>query len=353
MSNEYGIKGSQMKRMLTFDDVALQPRFNNVDNRAEPFLGTNLTKHIRMAIPIVASGMESVIGEELADILLKAGSKPIFHRFAPIEQVQEWLHKYQNHCVISWGVHELDKLIELVKTHPSPAGVCFDIAHGHSIKMQRAIGEFKSKYPTIDVIAGAVCTERGFYDLVQWGADGIRVGIGPGASCTTRTVTGFGAPQFSAIQECSEHARVFKVPLIADGGIRNSRDCVLALAAGADCVMMGKLFAACEESAAEKRHMDSQGMASDVSQNLYSNDCLVARYKGQASASYQREGRIPEGEEGWVPVTGPAAKLLAELEMSIKSGLTYAGARTIEELQKKAKFVEVTPTYHDEMSTRF
>ncbi len=339
--------------MLTFDDVALQPRFNNVDNRAEPFLGANLTKNIRMGVPIVASGMESVIGDELADLLIKGGSKPIFHRFAPIEQVQEWLTKYQNQCIISWGVHEIDTLIELVKTHPSPAGVCFDIAHGHSIKMQRAIGEFKSKYPSIDVIAGAVCTERGFYDLVQWGADGIRVGIGPGASCTTRTVTGFGAPQFSAIQECSDHARTFKIPLIADGGIRNSRDCVLALAAGAQCVMMGKLFAATKESAAEKRYLAPNGMTYDCSQKQGQSFVHVARYKGQASASYQREGRIAEGEEGWTPVSGSAVNLLNELTMSIKSGLTYAGAKTIEELQQKAKFVEVTSTYHDEMSTRF
>lgn len=342
-----------MQRMLTFDDVALQPQYNEVNSRSEPFLGSRLTNRLRVGTPLLASGMETVIGDKLADVLVKHHSYPIFHRFAPVEKIAEWIEKYNKRCVISWGVTDNDGLKDLImKSTVPPAAVCFDVAHGHSLKMRRAIETFKGRFPGIDVIAGAVCTERGYYDLARWGADAVRVGIGPGSSCTTRSVTGFGAPQFSAIRACAETAKQIHVPIIADGGIRNSRDCVLALAAGADTVMLGKLFAACTESAAEKAYSDGK-MIYSLQQEEYSNYHKVALYKGQASATYQKEGRMPEGEEGWIPVTGSASNLISDLESCIKSGLVYAGARSIEELQRNAVFVEVTHSYHDEMSTRF
>jgi len=342
-----------MERMLTFDDVALQPRYNNVNSRTTPFLGSMLTRNLRTGSPLLASGMATVIGEELADVLLHHHSIPIFHRFAPVEQIAKWLDKYGDRCIISWGVNDNDGLKELLmQSSVAPKAVCFDIAHGHSLKMRRAIETFKRNFHNIDVIAGAVCTERGFYDLTQWGADAVRVGIGPGSSCTTRSITGFGAPQFSAIQACAKTSKQVHVPIIADGGIRNSRDCVLALAAGASTVMLGKLFAGCHESAAEKREITKVvNYETGPKEHLTGN--WQARYMGQASAFYQKEGRMPEGEEGWIDVTGSASKLISELEGCIKAGLSYAGAKSIEELQEKAEFVEVTHSYHDEMSTRF
>lgn len=164
------------------------------------------------------------------------------------------------------------------------------------------------------------------------------------SACTTRSTTGFGVSQFSAIQDCSEIANRFKVPIIADGGIRNSRDIVLALAAGASTVMIGKLFALTYESAAQKRNTDFQ---------------VYAKYRGQASKDFQDEARgglkkgtVAEGEHFWAPVEKSAQQLIDELLGGLRSALTYGGARTISELQRKAEFVEVTPTYQSESSVR-
>ena len=138
-------------------------------------------------------------------------------------------------------------------------GVCVDIAHGHSDQMMRFVEQLKRSHGEKQVIAGNVCTAMAYHDLVNAGADAVKVGIGPGAACTTRMVTGFGVPQFTAVRDCAEVADKLRVPLIADGGIRGSRDIVLALAAGASTVMIGKLFALTEESAAEKRRSRETG----------------------------------------------------------------------------------------------
>jgi IMP dehydrogenase len=366
-----------MKKMFTFDDVALMPFYNNVDSRTEPSLKTLLTKDIQIDTPILASTMDSVIGPELAGVLSNRGSMPIYHRFTISDQMVKWVDSHDNgKCFISWGVNHIESLIDTIErcVHP-PLGVCFDVAHGHSLKMKQAIEEFKEAYPsTIKVIAGAVCTKVAIHDMAHWGADAIRVGIGPGSCCTTREVTGFGAPQFTAIQECAEVAKRLKIPIIADGGIRNSRDIVLALAAGASTVMIGRLFAATNESAAQKKQdlcLNCLGGGIDINLDLAAKlynghldpkcihcegtghlEGVKALYKGQASEDYQQEGRVPEGKEGWLPVTGSAHELLDRLEGGIRSGLTYGGARTIEELQDHAIFTEVTATYQEEMRAR-
>jgi IMP dehydrogenase len=241
----------------------------------------------------------------------------------------------------------LEIIHELYKTS---ANVCFDIAHGHCERMLKAISETKQMYPNVQIIAGNVCTPQAVHDLHTAGADAVKVGIGPGAACTTRSVTGFGIPQFTAIQECARMGQKLRIPIIADGGIRTSRDIVLALAAGASSVMVGKLFALTEESAAEKRGSPTNGM---------DNVPLYAKYRGQASEDFQKDyfgglksGTVAEGESFWAPVSGPAKNLIETLCGGIRSGLTYGGARSIAELQRKAEFVEVTRSYHDEMAVR-
>jgi len=336
-----------MKRMLTFDDVWLQPFFNNVDSRTEPNLGTLLSKDCFIETPLVASCMESVIGDELADLLIERGSAPIFHRFTTKKIIREWIQKYTYKAFISWGVNDIDNLLALIKESGSrPRGVCLDVAHGHSVKMERAIKTLKDANSALEIIAGAVCTKIAVHDLAGWGADAVRVGIGPGSACTTRSVTGFGTPQFSSIQECATVGKRLKVPIIADGGIRDSGDIVKALAAGAQTVMIGKLFAATTESAAQKR-------AGRVVRSIGRTDQeMLALYRGQASEVFQRQGLVPEGKEGWIPVTGSAKDLMDQLEAGIKSGLTYGGARSIQELQEHATFVEVTSSFQAEAGTR-
>ncbi|KAG6559925.1 Inosine-5'-monophosphate dehydrogenase [Candidatus Rhabdochlamydia oedothoracis] len=331
-----------IKNAYTFDDIALVPQFNNVPSRTEPSLETWLTKKLKMSQPILCSNMDTTIGEDLAPILLQEGSIPIFHRFVSFKIQKEWVEKYTDKIFISCGIQNIDQTRQLLDL--GAAGVCIDVAHGHSDRMFYFIQELKRTHPDKEVIAGNVCTAMAYHDLVNAGADAVKVGVGPGAACTTRMVTGFGVPQFTAIYDCAKIAEKLRVPLIADGGIRNSRDLVLALAAGASTVMVGKLFAMTEESAAPKRD---------------SSNGREAKFRGQASADFQtdfygglKDKTVAEGIDFWGPVSGSAKELIDSLLGGLRSGLTYGGARNIKELQRKAEFVVVTANYLGESCPR-
>ena len=301
-----------------------------------------MTRSTRVGMPLVPANMDTVIGDDLADVLIANGAFPIFHRFTEFEIQQSWVDKYPEKTYISAGMHQSNQISDLLQR--GARGVCIDVAHGHSEQMLRFLEQLKRDFPDKECIAGNVCTPMAYHDLVNAGADAVKVGIGPGAACTTRLVTGFGVPQFSAVRECAEIAAKLRVPLIADGGIRGSRDIVLALAAGASTVMIGKLFALTEESAAEKR--DGAG-------------CQEAKYRGQASEDFQNDFygglkamTVAEGTDFWAPVSGSAQTLIDDLLGGLRSGLTYGGARTIAELQRKAEFIEVGPAYIDESRPR-
>lgn len=334
-----------MRRAFTFDDVALVPQFNNIPSRTEPNLDTWLTKTRKLGMPILAANMDTVINEEMADTLLHYGGLPIFHRFTDFETQKKWVQKYEARTFISCGIHHLDQTRALLDL--GAAGVCIDVAHGHSEKMFRYIEEIKRLCPDKEVVAGNVCTPMAYHDLVNAGADAVKVGIGPGAACKTRVVTGFGVPQFTAIYECAHIAEKLRIPLIADGGIRSSRDLVLALAAGASTVMVGKLFALTIESAATKRKTE------------HSSSGYEAKYRGQASEDFQqdfygglKDKTVAEGIDFWAPVSGSVKQLIDNLLGGLRSGMTYGGARSIKELQRKAEFVEVTPSYLPESHPR-
>ncbi len=322
-----------MKKSYTFDDVALVPQFNNIPSRVEPSLETWLTRNIKVHIPIVCANMDTTISEPLADILIAEGTYPIFHRFTPFENVLAWVRKYKEKTFISCGLQKVDETKKLLDE--GAVGVCIDIAHGHSDRMLKFIQDLKASHPNKEIIAGNVCTPIACHDLILAGADAVKVGIGPGAACTTRMVTGFGVPQFSAIESCAKITQRLRVPLIADGGIRNSRDVVLALAAGASTVMIGKLFALTKESSAPKRNND-----------------IEAKFRGQASEDFQncfygglKPKTVAEGVDFWAPVSGSAKDFLEGLYGGLRSALTYGGARSIKELQRKAEFTEVTASY--------
>lgn len=331
-----------MRYALTYDDVALVPQFNNIPSRTEPALDTWLTKKVKLSIPLLAANMDTVIGYELAELLITQGSMPIFHRFSRFDEQVAWVKRFSEKTFISAGIQKIDdtrKLLDL-----GALGCCIDVAHGHSEQMFRYIGELKRSHPEKEIIAGNVCTAMAYQDLVNAGADAVKVGVGPGAACTTRMVTGFGIPQFTAVQDCARVAERLRVPLIADGGIRTSRDVVLALAAGASTVMVGKLFALTKESSAPKRN-SAQG--------------LEAKFRGQASADFQNEfygglkaKTVAEGVDFWAQVNTTADELVATILGGIRSGMTYGGARSIKELQRKAEFVQVSPAYIQESKPR-
>ena len=341
-----------MRRGLTFNDVCLIPRYNNIDSRTEPNLSTWLTRKIKIGMPLIPANMDTVIGSGLARIIVGNGGVPIFHRFTDFETQKKWVEEFDGKVVLSCGISKFDEISRLADL--GPIALCIDVAHGHSDRMVKLVGDIKKNYPHVEVIAGNICTARAYHDLVNAGADAVKVGIGPGAVCTTRMVTGFGVPQFTAIRDCAEESSHFRVPIIADGGIKTSKDVALALAAGASTVMVGKLFALTEESAAEK--------VNDAREGLYRGKGigpLMAKYRGQASADFQeefygglKEKTVAEGTDFWAPVSGPAQDLIDELLGGLRSAMTYGGARNIKELQRKAEFMEVTNAYEAESKPR-
>jgi len=318
-----------MKTGLSYNDVCLIPKYNNVASRIEPNVGTFLTKGNGMAIPIVAANMDTVIGVELAEVLEKRGSIPILHRFSRPEvtaEIAKNLKRYFLSCGI--GRPQIQDLHELVVEHElQPLGICIDIAHGHSMSMLKTIEDLKG-WRHLQIIAGNVCTKEAVRDLALAGADAVKVGIGPGSACTTRRVTAFGRAQFSAVLECAEEGDKHHLPIIADGGIKSSREIVLALAAGADSVMIGGLFAQTLQSAGK------------------------GHFRGQASAEFQKDyygavkaGTVPEGKVLDYTDLRDANEVIDELVGGLRSGMTYCGARSIEELQRKAEFERITPNY--------
>jgi len=349
-----------MDLALTYDDVALVPQYRNISSRAEPTLQTWLTKDLEIGIPFIPANMDSVVGVEMAEAMHERGGTAIHHRFRDPDETIELLKDipYERR-LISWGSTKTDELFSIIDTEPVYL-VCIDVAHGHDTQVMKLVAELKNHPTNPQVVAGNVCTAIGYQDLVNAGADAVKVGIGPGAACTTRIVTGFGLPQFTAVRDCAEVAKKLKVPIIADGGIRGSRDCVLALAAGATSVMIGKLFAATVESAAKKVWSCLESGPCSCTENVHENDgFMFAQYRGQASRQFQedyygtvREGTVPEGEDMWIPVTGTVKELVDKLSGGLRSGMTYGGARTIQELQRKAEFVQVTHSYQWESQVR-
>jgi IMP dehydrogenase len=217
-----------------------------------------------------------------------------------------------------------------------------DTAHGHSSRVLEAVREIKGRYPDTDLIAGNVATADGARELIDAGVDAIKVGIGPGSICTTRVVTGAGVPQITAIQSCVEAARDSGVPVISDGGVKFSGDVAKAIAAGADVVMIGSLFAGTEEAPGEvilfqgRSFKTYRGMGSIGAMREGSKD----RYAQEATEMESK--LVPEGIEGRVPYKGTLADMVTQLVGGLRSGMGYTGCRTIKEFQEKTRFIRIT-----------
>lgn len=217
--------------------------------------------------------------------------------------------------------------------------IVVDTAHGHSKGVMEAVKTIKGKYPELQVIAGNVATASATEDLIKAGADAVKVGIGPGSICTTRVVAGVGVPQITAVYDCAKAAAKYNIPVIADGGIKYSGDVVKALAAGADTVMLGSLFAGCEESPGHtelykgRRFKVYRGMGS-----------MGAMAEGSKDRYFQEDNKkfVPEGIEGIVPYKGPLKDTIYQLIGGLKSGMGYCGTATIKDLKEKAQFIKIT-----------
>ncbi len=214
-----------------------------------------------------------------------------------------------------------------------------DTAHGHSSGVMQAVRTVKRKFPEVQLITGNVATHEAACELISLGVDGIKVGIGPGSICTTRVVSGAGVPQVTAISECSRATRGAGVPLLADGGIKYSGDITKAIAAGADCVMIGGLFAGTDESPGEV--ILYQGRTFKTYRGMGS---LGAMAQGSDRYAQDNTGKlVPEGIEGRVASKGPLSDLVFQLVGGLKAGMGYCGCRDIPELQERAKFLRISP----------
>jgi IMP dehydrogenase len=220
--------------------------------------------------------------------------------------------------------------------------IVVDSAHGHAEAVVDSVPAIKRQFPDIELIAGNVATAEGTRSLIEAGADAIKVGVGPGSICTTRVVAGVGVPQISAVIECAKVARESQVPIIADGGIKYSGDVVKALAAGADSVMIGSIFAGTDESPGET--VLYQGRSYKVYRGMGS---LGAMKEGSGDRYFQGDvvdevKLVPEGIEGRVPYKGPLSSSVFQLIGGLRAGMGYVGCATLEQLRKEAKFIRIT-----------
>lgn len=347
---------------LTFNDALLRPGYSGFD-RSEIDCSTKLTRNITLTSPFVSSPMDTVTEARLAIALAKQGGVGIIHRNLTVDQQAAEVRtvKDAGHLVgaavgSSAGYEKrVEALID--------AGVdviLVDSAHGYAKKVIDTVTYIK-KYFSVEVIAGSVATADGAKALIDAGADGLRVGMGPGAICSTRIVSGMGVPQLSAILEIAPIAHAAGVPIIADGGLINSGDAAKALAAGASTVMMGRMFAATEESPGEVTRFKPDQVPSRFRDILDgSSEYTFKEYRGMGSLAAMKRGLevssedefhgknytgdvlIAEGVEGLVPCSGTVKDLIDKWLGGIHSGMYYVGAKTIDELWKKAEFMQIT-----------
>jgi IMP dehydrogenase len=324
---------------LTFDDVLLVPRYSEISSRKHPILKTKITKNYTIDIPVITANMDTITETEMACAMAKMGGIGSLHRFMTeaeqVKQVQD-IRAYlkdnnlKTPVAASIGVKEegmkrADLLVE--------AGVqiiTLDIAHGDSIMLLETLDYLKKKYPHVDVIAGNVATGDGVKRMIDRGADAIKVGIGPGSMCTTRIITGHGVPQLSAIAMAVNIAKKHSIPVIADGGLKNSGDIVKALCAGASSVMVGSLVSGTNETPGELKNGMKQyrGMASKAAQVSWRGD--------------MPQGMAAEGESTYIPSKGSVAHVVEELMGGLRSGMTYIGVDTIEAMSETALFIQMT-----------
>ncbi len=349
---------------LAFDDVLLVPGYADFI-RDDVDLAARLTKKVTLKAPFVSAPMDTVTGSGLAIALAQAGGIGILHRNLRIQDQAAEVAKVKAAGQLAGaatGVGEGFKERVAALAEAQADVVCLDAAHGYTAQMIEALKYVKQTYPNIEVIAGNVATYDGAKALAEAGADGLRVGMGPGAICTTRIISGMGVPQFTAVTETVRAAREFDVPVIADGGLKYSGDMVKALAAGASTVMMGSLFAAAAEAPGEVVELRPEQVPARF-KSIFRPDATSYRfkqYRGMGSVGAMQDGAkingedefhgksfkdkvlVAEGVESLVPIKGSVQQLCDQAVGGIRSGMFYVGARSITQLQEIARFIQIT-----------
>ncbi len=315
-----------IKLGYTFDDVLLVPKHSDVKTRSDIDTSCSLGKGILLKIPFVPSNMKSIMETDMAKAVASQGGLSILHRFMSVDEQVAMFNEVKTfgHVGAAIGVkqEDYDRLSKLIE-----AGcrvICIDVAHGDSVLCMDMISYVHKKYPEVLIIAGNVASAEGALNLAKVGADVIKVGIGPGSLCTTRIETGNGVPQLTALMDVFEARKTsqkhFKI--IADGGIKNSGDIVKALCFS-DAVMFGNLLAGTDE--APGKIFSMQGKS----------------FKEYVGSSTHKASHV-EGVTAMVPYKGPVDRILTRLMEGVRSGCSYQGVQSVQDLQKDPQFVKIS-----------
>ena len=333
-----------IKEALTFDDVLLLPRFSRV-LPSETDISINLTKKIKLNSPFLSSAMDTVTEASMAIAMAKSGGIGIIHRNLNInEQSKEVLKVKKNGFLVGAAIGTNYDDAKRAKTLIDNGVdlIVIDTAHGHSKKVLDTLSNLKKRKFMTPICVGNIATSEAAKNLYNAGADIVKVGIGPGSICTTRMVAGIGVPQITAIMEVYKSLKGKKIKIISDGGIKFSGDIAKAIAAGADAIMMGSIFAGTDESPGKKfkikkkfykqyRGMGSIGAMSAGSSNRY----FQKNYKDKSKF-------VPEGVDGRVEYKGKVSKIIYQLKGGLRSSMGYIGAKKIGEIKKNARFIKIT-----------
>ena len=333
-----------IKEALTFDDVLLVPRYSNI-LPSNTDIKVELFKSIKLEVPFLSSAMDTVTESHMAIAMAKAGGLGVIHRNLDIKkQSQEVLKVKKLKLLVGAAIGtSKDDIIRAKTLIDSGVNLLvIDTAHGHSEKVLKTLSKIKKMSSKLNVCVGNIATGEAAKKLYDSGADILKVGIGPGSICTTRMIAGIGVPQITAIMDVKKSLRNKKIKIISDGGIKFSGDIAKALAAGADAIMMGSIFAGTEESPGKKfrlknkiyksyRGMGSIGAMSEGSSNRY----FQKNYKDKSKF-------VPEGVEARVKYKGSVSKIIYQLQGGLRSSMGYIGAKNLNQIHKNAKFIKIT-----------
>ena len=333
-----------IKESLTFDDVTLVPQYSSILPH-ETITKTELSKNLKLNIPLLSSAMDTVTESKMAIAIAKSGGLGIIHKnLNPKKQALEVKKVKKNNMIVGAAVgtneKDIDRVYKLLESKVDL--IVVDTAHGHTKKVLTMVNKIKKISKNSIVCAGNIATGKAAKFLADSGVDIVKVGIGPGSICTTRLVTGIGVPQLSAVLDVKKALKNYKTKIISDGGIKFSGDISKAIAAGADAVMIGSLFAGTTESPGKifkykgKLYKNFRGMGSAGAMSAGSADRYFQK-KNKNISKY-----VAEGVEGIVQFKGPLNKIIYQLVGGLKSSMGYMGSKTIKDLQKKSEFVKIT-----------
>ena len=333
-----------IKEALTFDDVLMLPRFSSI-LPSNTDISLKLTNNIKLKVPFLSSAMDTVTESNMAIAMAQEGGIGVIHRNLNIQKQSIEVKKVKNKkllvgAAVGTNKEDFERAKALIDSGADL--IVIDTAHGHSEKVLKTLSKLKKIKSKIPFCVGNIATGEAAKKLYNSGADIIKVGIGPGSICTTRMVAGIGVPQISAILDVKKTLNKKDIKIISDGGIKFSGDIAKALAAGADAIMMGSIFAGTDESPGKKFKSDGK-----IFKQYRGMGSIGAMSAGSANRYFQSNFKdkskfVPEGVEGRVEYKGKVSKIIYQLQGGLRSSMGYIGAKSLKEINKRAKFVKIT-----------